>query len=167
MELTVPVSSPAALLNAAAALRLRDAYGVETSCATETSRATSLSPAPTPDASAERATSPPPELIGPEAQVAEIWRRVLGKDEIGGEDDFFEIGGHSLLLTQVASRVCETFNLDIPLRAFFDAPTVSAMTALILESQAGARPAEEVLRMVEEIRQLSPEDLRRLLDSQV
>ncbi len=66
--------------------------------------------------------------------VAGIWAEVLSIDEIGVVDNFFELGGHSLLVTQVMARVNQTFQLNLPLRAFFEAPTVGALALIIEEA---------------------------------
>jgi amino acid adenylation domain-containing protein len=66
-----------------------------------------------------------------EELLAGIWAELLGRERIGAEDDFFELGGHSLLATQLVSRVRETFGVELPLRAVFQAPTLSAMAAVI------------------------------------
>ncbi|HEY2912020.1 MAG TPA: amino acid adenylation domain-containing protein, partial [Candidatus Angelobacter sp.] len=52
---------------------------------------------------------------------------VLNRQRIGIDDNFFEMGGHSLLATQVVSRVRSAFNIEMPLRAIFESPTVSGM----------------------------------------
>ncbi|HSK79159.1 MAG TPA: amino acid adenylation domain-containing protein [Thermoanaerobaculia bacterium] len=74
---------------------------------------------------------------GPVEEVlAQIWTEVLGGERrgierIGAQDDFFTLGGHSLLATQVMSRVRDAFGVELPLRAFFEAPTVTALAARI------------------------------------
>ncbi|HEV7509099.1 MAG TPA: amino acid adenylation domain-containing protein [Thermoanaerobaculia bacterium] len=74
---------------------------------------------------------------GPVEEVlAQIWTEVLGGERrglarIGAQDDFFTLGGHSLLATQVMSRVRNAFGVELPLRAFFEAPTVTALAARI------------------------------------
>ncbi len=72
-----------------------------------------------------------PVLVAPrnsiETRLAEIWRELLGLERIGVEDDFFELGGHSLLATQAVSRVREAFGVELPLRTFFEGPTVAAV----------------------------------------
>ena len=73
--------------------------------------------------------------------MAKIWEEVLGVKGIGVEDDFFSIGGHSLLATQVVSRVREKFNVNLPLREFFESPTIAAccksLATLSLSSENG------------------------------
>jgi len=72
--------------------------------------------------------------------VAGIWADVLGCERIGSRDDFFALGGHSLLLTRVLSRVTETFGVEVPLRTVFEVPTVEAMArtvAAMLAAGAG------------------------------
>nr|WP_279635659.1 non-ribosomal peptide synthetase [Corallococcus carmarthensis] len=62
-----------------------------------------------------------------EAKLASIWAEVLRLPQVGVKDSFFELGGHSLLATQVVSRVRADFNVELPLRALFESPTVEAL----------------------------------------
>ncbi|HYT33362.1 MAG TPA: amino acid adenylation domain-containing protein, partial [Thermoanaerobaculia bacterium] len=68
------------------------------------------------------------EQIAPRTPVEEllagIWCQVLGLERVGIFDDFFDLGGHSLLVTQVVARVRATFEAELPLRAVFERPTV-------------------------------------------
>jgi amino acid adenylation domain-containing protein len=75
-----------------------------------------------------------------EELLAGIWSEVLGVDRIGAHDDFFQLGGHSLLATQVASRIRETFGTDLPLRRIFEASTLAAMAAAVLDSTGTDAP---------------------------
>src|ERR1700733_6704874 len=52
-----------------------------------------------------------------------MWERLLGVDRVGADDDFFELGGYSLLATQVISRVRILFEAEVALSALFDHPT--------------------------------------------
>ncbi len=69
-------------------------------------------------------------FVAPQTEVqtvlANIWSTVLGLPEIGVFDNFFDLGGHSLLATQVIARVRQSFNVELPLRALFDSPTVAS-----------------------------------------
>ncbi len=75
-----------------------------------------------------------------EQKICAIWCEVLKRDKISIHDNFFEIGGHSLLATQLVSRVRDRFGTEVELRLLFEAPTISAFTALVLQSalQGGA-----------------------------
>ncbi len=63
--------------------------------------------------------------------VAGIWCEVLKRDQVGQFDDFFSLGGHSLLVTQVMARVREVFGVDLPLRDFFEAPVLNDLAGRI------------------------------------
>ncbi|HEX6716238.1 MAG TPA: amino acid adenylation domain-containing protein, partial [Pyrinomonadaceae bacterium] len=92
----------------------------------------------------DRAALPDPDAFKPELsdsfvaprtdieeRLASIWSRVLDFEPVGVNDNFFELGGHSLLATQVISRIRETFEIDLPLRALFDAPTITGLAERI------------------------------------
>jgi len=72
--------------------------------------------------------------------TAAIWTEVLGVEEVSIHDIFFELGGHSLLATQVISRVRAAFNIEIPLRTFFEEPTIAGLAANVetaLQNKSG------------------------------
>jgi len=66
-----------------------------------------------------------------EDMLAGIWASVLGLERVGVHDDFFGLGGHSLLVTQVNSRVREIFQVELPLRLHFDCPTIASLAGKI------------------------------------
>ncbi|HZF08187.1 MAG TPA: amino acid adenylation domain-containing protein [Thermoanaerobaculia bacterium] len=72
-----------------------------------------------------------------EERLAAIWADVLGLDRVGAADDFFALGGHSLLGTQVMSRVREAFGVEVPLGKLFEAATVADFAAVV-EAQRAA-----------------------------
>ncbi|MCP5015978.1 MAG: amino acid adenylation domain-containing protein [Ketobacter sp.] len=59
-----------------------------------------------------------------ESRVLEIWQSILKRDDLSVEDDFFAVGGQSILATQVMSRIRREFNVNLPLRALFEQPTI-------------------------------------------
>jgi alpha-ketoglutarate-dependent taurine dioxygenase len=73
--------------------------------------------------------------------LAGIWADVLSVKHVGVHDNFFELGGHSLLATQVVSRIRSSFQIELPLRSLFEAPTVTAMSAVIEQVRSGLNGA--------------------------
>jgi amino acid adenylation domain-containing protein len=85
---------------------------------------------PAPEGSrAASGTAYVPPRNGLERTIAAIWRDVLKVDKVGVEDNFFDLGGHSLLLAQVQSRLSETLGRDLALLDLFRYPTVGSLAA--------------------------------------
>jgi len=62
-----------------------------------------------------------------EERLTLIWSEILGVERIGVDDSFFDLGGHSLLATRIISQVRIAFEVELPLRALFEAPTVATL----------------------------------------
>ncbi len=73
--------------------------------------------------------------VGPrdpmEEMVLSVWQEVLGRDDIGVNDDFFDVGGHSLAATQVSARLSDALSRSVSITAVFDTPTVSELAAAL------------------------------------
>ncbi|WP_345144635.1 amino acid adenylation domain-containing protein, partial [Dactylosporangium darangshiense] len=94
---------------------------------------------PTPDAARLALAGAFVAPAGPVQEVlAEIWAGLLGVERVGAQDDFFALGGHSLLATQVVSRVRAVFDVEVPVAALFDAPTVAGLATAIEAAAPGA-----------------------------
>jgi acyl carrier protein len=98
----------------------------------------------TPNGKLDRRALPPPDqrAFGPqatfmaprtpiEAVLVQIWADVLRRKQISLQDNFFALGGHSLVATQLMARVREAFQVDLPLRSLFEAPTVAGLARQI------------------------------------
>jgi amino acid adenylation domain-containing protein len=86
-------------------------------------------PAPELGADEERAHVAPRGPV--EEALARIFAEVLKIADVSATADFFELGGHSLLATQVKARIAGAFQIEIPLQAMFEAPTVAALAARV------------------------------------
>jgi acyl carrier protein len=75
------------------------------------------------------------QQIGP--VVARAWQEVLGVENIGPEDDFFELGGDSVLATFLISRLREELGIAVSLLTVFESPTIAEMTAELEQDVAG------------------------------
>lgn len=76
-----------------------------------------------------------------EETITQIWRETLRLDQIGVQDNFFDLGGHSLLMGQVQSKIWHTLKLKIEMLDLFKYPTISTL-AKYLEQQSGGAPLE-------------------------
>jgi len=83
-----------------------------------------------------------------EATVGAIWQEVLGLDEIGLHDNFFDLGGHSLAASQVIARVTETCHVDLPLRMLFEAPTVNGLALAVVQGLMQNVDSDEIARLL-------------------
>jgi acyl carrier protein len=92
-----------------------------------------------------------------EKMLAGIWCHVLGQKKVGIHDNFFELGGHSLLATQVMSHLRKAFEVELPLRSLFEAPTISGLAIRIAQRQAEDANPEEMDRLLTEL-ELSASD---------
>ncbi len=80
-----------------------------------------------------------------EQRMRAIWREVLGCDEITAEDDFFALGGSSLLVTRVVATIAIELGIELPVRDFFANPTLHAISSHIeqqLDKKLGKSPSQ-------------------------
>lgn len=82
-----------------------------------------------------------------ERELAEIWSELLGIDKVGVNDNFFALGGHSLMAVQLVSRVRERLFRELPLRQVFDTPTIRGLAAY-LSDHADDGDARDLLPIV-------------------
>ncbi|HVS00658.1 MAG TPA: SDR family oxidoreductase, partial [Thermoanaerobaculia bacterium] len=68
---------------------------------------------------------------GPEALLASLWAQMLGFDRIGAHDNFFDLGGDSLLALRLMTQIDHVFGVKLPISALLEAPTVERLAALL------------------------------------
>jgi NAD(P)-dependent dehydrogenase (short-subunit alcohol dehydrogenase family)/acyl carrier protein len=92
-------------------------------------------------ASASRKSTMPyvKPATGPERLLAALWAEVIGIDQVGAEDDFFELGGNSLVAVQLVARMAQKFRVEVSVAMMFDSRTVRGLAAAMGESLAGAQ----------------------------
>ncbi|WP_210528170.1 type I polyketide synthase [Rubellimicrobium arenae] len=104
------------------------------------------------------------DFIAPEGEIetrlAAFWADLLGVSQVGAEDSFFDLGGHSLIAVRLFAQIKKTFGVDFPISVLFEAPTIRACARLIAEkggvAQSGgpgapaapARPARRFTHLV-------------------
>jgi acyl carrier protein len=98
---------------------------------------------PAPDSiasrSQDRVTAPRTEV---ERIIISIWQEVLGVEQIGIHDNFFDLGGHSLLLVDVHSKLRESLGQDIPITDMFEYPTVTRLAERFAKSDSDSATTE-------------------------
>jgi acyl carrier protein len=96
-----------------------------------------------PAAAAGPAKSAAKPESGVEGTLAEWWQELLGVEAVGLDDDFFDLGGHSLVALRLFSKIKNTFQSDLGLSTLFEARTVRQLAALIRKGET-SRTDEEV-----------------------
>ncbi len=72
-----------------------------------------------------------PPAIPAEKQLAALWSELLGREQIGRDENFFHIGGHSLLAVQLLARINDAFQIALPLSQLFRSPSIATLAAVI------------------------------------
>jgi len=127
----------------------------------------------------DRKALPAPEQVRPELEatfvapcteveqvVAGIWTEVLRLEKIGIHDNFFDLGGHSLLLTQVTSRLYNAFGLELSLRQMLATPTVAELAIIIAEKQLEQVDSELLEQMLAELEQMPEDQIPSILSAE-
>ncbi|MGC5543847.1 non-ribosomal peptide synthetase [Streptomyces griseus] len=83
------------------------------------------------------------ETAGTAAVVRDIWQEVLRLDDIGPDEDLFDLGGHSLTITAIAARIRKRLGVEVPLDVFFDTPTLAEVSAVVSELQQQEESSDE------------------------
>jgi acyl transferase domain-containing protein/acyl carrier protein len=80
-----------------------------------------------------------PPVSDIEKQMVRIWEDLIGVKPIGTQDNFFELGGHSLMATQILARIRSLYQVEMPLRTFFEVNTIAGLSQRI-EAASRTKP---------------------------
>lgn len=99
-----------------------------------------------------------------EKELSRIWSEILGIGTVGIYDNFLDLGGHSLAATRVLTRVIQSFQLELPVKAVFNAPTVAEMALIITANQSTRASDAGLAQMLRDVEGMTEEDALRHLD---
>ncbi len=97
-------------------------------------------------------------------EVAGVWQNLLGIGQIGIYDDFFDLGGNSLMGTQLISRLRDTFKVELPIRALFEDPTISGVCKVIEQEKDSGSGDDDMSRMLKELEEMDSSDVQEMLE---
>ena len=93
-------------------------------------------------------------IIAPRTELEELiaatWRDVLGIREVGVQDSFFDLGGHSMLLLKVHGRLCQRLQRDLSVLELFEHPTVASLALHLRGDRPGQSPHQDDPRRTSE-----------------
>ena len=131
----------------------------------------------TPNGKINRRALPAPEVSRPEieqryvaprndieAALVELWQEVLGINPIGVNDNFFDLGGHSLKATSLLSKVRRIFRTELPLSVVFEATTVEALACALVEHEAKPGQTAKIAHVLQRIKSIPSAELKDELE---
>jgi len=98
-----------------------------------------------------------------EELLAQIWAEVLSVEPIGINDNFFDLGGHSILAISLVARIREAMKCNLLLQTIFESPTINQMGAVILQNSERPEQAEKIAALTLRVRMMAPEEKKKTL----
>ncbi len=129
---------------------------------------------PNTDSSKVSNLAQPPELsssqVAPQTILQQVlstvWAESLGIEKIGIRDDFFELGGASVVATQIVSRLRQMFQMELPAVLMFEAPTVEKFARYMIEHEARPGLTEKTATLLKQIEGMTEDQVARSLSSE-
>ncbi|AKJ30063.1 non-ribosomal peptide synthetase [Caldimonas brevitalea] len=131
----------------------------------------------TPNGKVDRRALPPPDAgllqarqyQAPQGEhettMVSIWQELLGFERVGRHDNFFDLGGHSLVATRLVTRIREVFAVELALLDVFNHATVAALTARVIDAQLSQFDASDIARVLAALDDLSEAQLQEMAGS--
>lgn len=101
-----------------------------------------------------------------QVELVKIWSEILGIEQVGIYDNFFQLGGDSILATRIVNQVREITNIELSFLFFFQEATVAKMAELITQKQAELVEETEISAMLDQLETLSDEEAENLFFNQ-
>jgi acyl carrier protein len=103
-----------------------------------------------------------------EETLADLMSQVLGVERVGIHDNFFKLGGYSLLATQYISKIRQTLLVEVPLRTIFESPTIAKLAEAVSQSmdQIGQEEGQLLAELLSDLQQVSDDDLDAMLEEE-
>ena len=95
--------------------------------------------------------------------IADFWQNLFGIQQVGIHDNFFDLGGNSLLAIQLVSHLRKAFQIELPMSKLFESPSVAELARAIAASQEEQKQLAEMSRLLDEIESLSPQEVQARL----
>jgi acyl carrier protein len=97
--------------------------------------------------------------------LSTVWASSLGIEKVGIDDDFFELGGASVVATQIVSRLRQMFQMDLPAILLFDTPTIAKLARYMIEHEPRPGLTEKTATLLMRIEGMTEEEVARSLRS--
>ncbi len=130
----------------------------------------------TPNGKIDRSALPPlseaypgsrPSYVPPstplEKVLAGIWAEVLGLERVGIQDNFFDIGGHSLLTIRLVARISDLYKIKLPIRTVFESPTISELAVSLIQSESERQKIDKTSRLLLQLSELTDAEAEEML----